>query len=87
VNELLNTQQLLSEKLLLFTERNKKNNGFMRGKDEDFKKKYELCVLLLGQKEDEIRQLSQDMIDMKKVYKEQISSLVDRIEDFKKGKK
>jgi hypothetical protein len=86
VGELVSTQQLLSGRLLDATKDGKKNNGVIKNKDNEIKRKYELCVILLGQKEEEIQQLSQDLMDLKKIYRQQVSALVDTIEELKRGK-
>jgi hypothetical protein len=53
-------------------------------KNEEIRKKYELSLVLLGQKEEELNNLKENVADFKKSYQLQILSLLNELEKFKK---
>ncbi len=58
----------------------------LRPQLEDLTKRYHTLLELMGEKEEQVEELKADIIDVKALYRTQISELVEQIEKLKASK-
>jgi hypothetical protein len=49
--------------------------------------RYDTALEIIGAKEEEIQELRADIIDMKTMFRQQVSELLDRVEQLQKSQK